>query len=108
MSDPVVGTIYQEKLPYYPPFTQPGGIGTATIPQQGQAPPDNSLQPPGPRNELTGQFIAGCGHSFSSWLIKSQGIGGVTSAIVCCPYCEWVQNIYTPYSLIDNIPIIFG
>lgn len=108
MGSPDQGTIFPQAIKYYPDFTQPGGPNTPTFPQQGQSPPDTGLQPPGPRNELTGQFMAGCGHSFMSWEVSREAVGGVPSAFVCCPYCGFIQSIWTPYTLLDQFPMIVG
>lgn len=106
MSDPIVGTIFRFGPQYYPTFTQPGGPGTNTFPQQGNAPYINGNNVG--INEIDGQFIAGCGHSFQSWSIFSCAVGGVASAVICCPYCLFIQSITTPYANINQFPIIFG
>ena len=58
---PIVGTFFNPKN-YLPPFTQPGGRGTVTFPQE-------------QTGELLGQWMLGCGHSISrnlggSWCLK--------------------------------------
>jgi hypothetical protein len=95
-SVPTVGLIFNPPK-YLPPFTQPGGIGTATLPQQMST-------------ELLGQWMSGCGHSFNNWLVYSCQVGGVQTAVVCCPLCNYCNQLISPYSAIESYPneIIFG
>src|ERR1700690_4054612 len=95
-SVPVVGEIWNPPG-YLPPFTQPGGPGTATFPQQTSA-------------ELTAQWVASCGHAFQCWLVASCSINGVQTAVIQCPYCSYVQQLISPYDAIYTWPneIIFG
>jgi hypothetical protein len=95
-SVPVVGAIWNPPS-YLPPFTQPGGIGTATFPAQ-------------QTGELVGQWTAGCGHSFQVWNVASVTIAGVQTAVVQCPYCSYVQELISPYDAIYTWPfeIIMG
>lgn len=113
MSDPIVGTIFRSPNSPYPAFTQPGGPGTATLPAQPPQPYENveGLPPnvvPIPYQEQAARFNPGCGHAIQSWEIKCAGVGGVPSAILCCPRCGWVQAIYTPYASIFDQDFIFG
>jgi hypothetical protein len=73
----------------YPPFLQPGGIGTATFPQQ-------------QIGEKLGMWVASCGHFFNSWRVISQAFLGIYSAYISCPVCGFVQRIVTPQSLIHT------
>jgi hypothetical protein len=93
---PVVGEIFNPST-YIPPFTQPGGPGTAVFPAQDTG-------------QLVGQWTAGCQHSFQCWQIYSCAINGVQAAIVCCPVCNYCQQIITPYNAIYSFPfeVIFG
>jgi hypothetical protein len=88
---PVVGEIYQP-APYQPPFTQPGGPGTTVYPVQ-------------QTGELVGQFTAGCSHSFNNWLVlATTAANGDQVAVLCCPYCHYVQQIIDPFSNIYTWP----
>lgn len=78
----------------YPPFTQPGGPGTIANPQQ-------------TINERTGPYFSGCGHSFHNWLLIWANLGSGLVALVCCPICTYIQNMYTPAQL-KEIPIVIG
>lgn len=95
-SVPVVGQIFNPPG-YLPPFTQPGGPGTQTFPQQTSG-------------ELVARFTSGCGHSFESWEIYSCTVAGIQTAVVCCPYCNFCQRLISPYDAINAWPndIIFG
>ncbi len=96
MPDPVIGQLFPSPSSTYPAAKQPGGVGTAVT------------DPAQTINEKTGYFFPGCGHSIRSWLITRVAIGGVPSALVQCPVCSYVQNIYTPASLLDAQEIILG
>jgi hypothetical protein len=93
---PVVGQIWNPPH-YLPPFTQPGGIGTQTFPQQTSG-------------ELVGRWTSGCGHSFEAWLVASCQIADIQTAVVQCPVCSYVQQLISPYAAIYTWPneIIFG
>jgi hypothetical protein len=83
---PLVGTIYNpDTAVYLPKFTQPGGPGTATFPQQ---------QP----GEMIGLFVAGCGHWFNNWDVISATVDCDEVAVMRCPLCQYVQRIIDPYS----------
>lgn len=91
------GILYEQNRKYLPTFTQPGGQGTSVFPAQ-------------QTGELVGRFIAGCGHAFEAWTIYSDSCNGVQSAFLCCPVCNFIQQIFTPYNLIHQFPneIIMG
>jgi len=81
----IVGLQFHPSL-YGPKWTQPGGIGTPVFPAQ-------------TTGELVGLFMAGCGHSFNSWIIEeSQACNGDTVAVVMCPLCRYCQRIIDPFS----------
>jgi hypothetical protein len=83
---PVVGRIYNpDTAAYLPPFTQPGGPGTATFPQQD----------PG---QMIGLFVAGCGHWFNNWDVISATVACDQVAVMRCPLCQYVQRIIDPYN----------
>lgn len=111
MADPVLGGLYLNPQRYYPIPTQPGGPGTPTVPAQ---PPVEETrvvtQPPyvGPPQEHLGRFFPGCGHSIMSYEIARTTIGGAPAALVLCPLCNYIQNIYQPPSLLDQQDIILG
>ena len=90
-----VGELYPTQ--YYPTFSQPGGPGTPTFPQQDIG-------------EKLGTFTAGCGHWFNNWWVPNSAFLGVPSAYIACPLCGYVQQIVTPQSLIYTDPfyIIVG
>lgn len=82
----------------YPKPIQPGGPGTpVTMPQQTQG-------------EMLGLWVAGCGHWFNNYDIRTAEICGTPSALVCCPLCLYIQRIITPYLAIysDANSIIFA
>jgi hypothetical protein len=91
------GVLYEQNRNYLPKFTQPGGPGTAAFPAQ-------------QTGELVGQWTAGCSHSFQNWMIYADSCLGVQSAFICCPVCNYIQTILTPYDLIHQYPndIIMG
>src|SRR5271165_5196933 len=96
-SFPVVGVIWNPPS-YSPPFTQPGGPGTAVFPAQAVG-------------ELLGQWTDGCGMSFNNCMVGSAtGQDGGQVAVVMCPLCRYVQELIEPYSAIQSFPfeIIFG
>jgi hypothetical protein len=77
-----------------PQAQQPGGPGTpVTMPLETQG-------------EMIGMWMAGCGHFFNVFSVYSAQIQGVTSALVCCPMCLYVQRIIQPYSAIH--PVMAG
>ncbi len=86
---PIVGTIFQPAVSYLSPFTQPGGPGTATFPQQD----------PG---QMIGLFVAGCGHFFNSWIIFSATVNCDQVAAMLCPVCGYCQRLIDPYSDIHS------
>jgi hypothetical protein len=95
MADPVIG----QQIPNTPQqreYTQPGGIGTPTFPQQ-------------TTDEMNGRYYPGCGHSITAYDVRQQGIGDppVSSALACCPLCGFLQTIVTPYSDFINSDTIF-
>ena len=96
MSVIVIGQLLP--LPYLPPFSQPGGIGTPTFPQQAE-------------NERQGMFFPGCGHSIMEYDVRCGKVDGqpsAPSAIVCCPLCGYVQDIITPYQAFLDMPYLYG
>lgn len=94
MANVVVGQL--DPVDYVPKPVQPGGIGTpVTMPTQTVA-------------EHNGRFMPGCGHSIMAYEVDHIAISGVPSALVKCPLCGWIQSIWTPASLLDQIPFIFG
>jgi len=108
VADPQVGTIWRKRTGG-PAYTQPGGPGTPTIPTQ---PP--SQQPPtvpyyvGPPQEHLGRFYPGCGHSIMSYEVAQDTVNGAPAALVLCPLCGYIQNIYQPPSLLDGQDIVMG
>jgi hypothetical protein len=110
MADPVIGTLYVKPgVPQPPRYTQPGGQGTPVVPTQPPQ-PQPVTQPPyvGPPQEHLGRFFPGCGHSIMSYEVVYVAVGGVPSAALLCPMCGYVQNLYTPASLLDQQDIILG
>lgn len=70
----------------YPIAVQGGGLGT---------PVTNILQTQG---EMLGLWVAGCGHWFNNYDVRFAEVGGVPSALVCCPLCLFIQRIISPAS----------
>lgn len=93
---PIVGTFFNPRT-YIPRFSQPGGVGSPTFPQEATG-------------ELLGQWMAGCSHSFNSWEVAAASSCGTQVAVVQCPICSYVQQIISPYSAINQWPndIIMG
>jgi hypothetical protein len=110
--DPVIGSLYpRSQNRYYPIPTQPGGVGTPVVPAQPPVQEATVLtQPPyvGPPQELLGRFFPGCGHSIMSWEVVLDTIAGEPAALILCPRCGYIQNIYQPPSLLDQQDIILG
>ena len=90
MSDPQVGQLLP--IPYLPTPSQPGGPGTPIT------------DPVQVFSEKNGYYYPGCGHSINSYDVVGDSVGGVPSAIVRCPLCGFIQKIFTPRSLFDNMP----
>lgn len=66
----------------YPVFTQPGGIGTQTFPQQSTG-------------EILGLWIMPyCGHATNNVEEISSSINGVQVCVVRCPLCGTVARIF--------------
>lgn len=97
MADPQVGQLWPLGDDYPTPV-QPGGPGTVVT------------SPPQDIGEKIGMWTTGCGHFFNNWAIYKVAVGGVPSALVCCPLCGYISRIITPYDLIntDANAIIFG
>jgi hypothetical protein len=86
-SVPVVGEIYNPPG-YLPPFTQPGGPGSPTYPQQSVG-------------ELTAFWIGPfCGHGFNELILYSTTVAGVQTAVLCCPVCNMCFRLIAPYNQI--------
>ena len=95
MADPVVGELRPGR-DFGAVCEQAGGIGTpVTAPVQTV-------------DEKNGQFTAGCGHWFNSWLLRQAAVAGVASALISCPLCGYIQRIVTPASDLDELEIIIG
>lgn len=90
---PLIGTQYRSDTL----FSQPEGPGTLVYPQQSVG-------------EMNGTFACGCGHFFNDWMVYEQAVCGITSAILCCPMCTYIQQIITPQALIytDAFAILVG
>jgi hypothetical protein len=73
-----------------PIFSQPGGPGTPTFPQQDVG-------------QINGLFISPCGHSFNHYMVVFRSISCGPSALLLCPLCSYVIRLFSPASLIyDN------
>lgn len=95
MADPILGELLP--VPYLPSSSQPGGPGTIVTD------PTQTVQ------EKNGFYYPGCGHSVNSYDVSRSAVGGVPSAIVKCPVCGYVEQIYTPYTIFDNLQgVLFG
>jgi len=89
MADFQVGQLYRNDGTT-PQALQPGGIGTpVTMPAQTDG-------------EKLGLWVFGCGHFFINIDVFSVSIGGVPSALLCCPVCLYIQRIVTPFTDIYN------
>lgn len=119
MSVFVVGGLYPKKTGY-PQAQQPGGPGTpVTAPNQPAAasPPLPNPYPPtipvyvGLPQEKLGRFFPGCGHSINSWEVVLSEVDGQPSqpcALVLCPLCGYIQNIYSPANNLLEQEYILG
>lgn len=88
---PIVGTFFSKK-PYLPPFTQPGGVGSQTYPQQSSG-------------EITcAQWILPCGHGTNNFEVESAQSCGTQIALLLCPLCAYLVNVISPYSAIYSYP----
>lgn len=101
--DPVLGELFNYDLTepngFVTQYTQPGGPGTPTFPQDANGSP--SIITGIPFEIGTAQFIVPyCGHSINTADITFAAVGGVPSAIVRCPRCAIVAQIITPASLL--------
>ena len=90
--EPIVGTFFHPPG-YLPPFTQPGGLGTQTFPQQDSG----SL--------ATSQWILGCGHGVGSFEIQSASdCKGNQVAALLCPLCHFCVRVFSPFQSIYSYP----
>lgn len=113
MGSPVIGGLYQPFNEGYPTPEQPGGTGSPVVPAQ---PPAQELIPPvqpvfvvgPPLAETATRFHPDCGHHIMSWEVRRGTVNGAPAALLCCPRCGFVQNIYQPPSLLDNQEFIIG
>jgi hypothetical protein len=116
MSDPVIGQLYQpHNRGGYPTPQQPGGIGSQvtdpTQPSLTQYQPYTPATNPIPYNERSAMFFPGCGHCIRSWEVVFDTVANAPAALLLCPLCGYIQNIYQPPSLILNTtitPMIYG
>lgn len=78
-------------------WSQPGGPNTTVFPQQETGNTDYFSTKP--FNELTGQYMGVCGHSFNEVLVqRDYDLDTATSvALLCCPLCGCVQRTIEPY-----------
>lgn len=74
------------------------GDGTRPTPKQPGGPGTPVTFPTITQGESLGNWTAGCSHWFQNWELVSAQIGGVTSCLVVCPLCGYVQRIIQPYS----------
>jgi hypothetical protein len=86
---PVIGQLLPQEEGY-PPAFQPGGTGTPVI------------MPAQTVGEKRGRWFLGCGHSVNAMDIRFQSVACTPSALLCCPYCLYLQRIVTPASDIYN------
>lgn len=78
-------TDYIASWPYLP--VQPAGPSTTVTDPQ-------SLP-----SELTGLFASGCGHSVVGWSLQQTSVDGEPMYAVCCPYCNFNNQLLTPQQL---------
>lgn len=81
-------------------YTQPGGPGTQVFPTQQNAQPWPDYPIPGLFiNEFVPWWTPGCGHSIKFWSIIRQFDNETNEsvAIIACPICSYIENIYSPY-----------
>lgn len=111
MGSPVIGGLIA--IPEgYPQPSQPGGIKTPVVPAQ---PPAQEPELPtvpifvgAPTAESATRFHPDCGHHIMSWEVVYATVNGAPAALLCCPRCRFVQNIYQPPSLLDQQDILIG
>jgi hypothetical protein len=101
---PVLG-IYGGWLPLY---SQPGGPGTPTFPQQQNGAPIDPRNITGIPQEIgNAMFVFGCGHWTNHPEIIFANSNCGQAAIVRCPLCQYVNKIIVPASAIYTAPYEF-
>ena len=120
MSDPVIGMLYRPNRPGYPTPKQPGGVGNVvtdptqpcTIYPNGGNPSAYTPQTnPTPYAERAACWFPGCGHAIRSWEVAIDSVGGAPAALILCPLCSYIVDIYQPPDLVLNVnlcPLILG
>ena len=94
MANPVVGELFIPPGSFRAPCIQAGGVGTPVTD------PTQTVE------ERTGKFAPACGHSINGWDIQRAAIAGVSSALITCPLCGYIQDIVTPFTLLDGEEIV--
>lgn len=79
-------------------WTQPAGPYSPVFPQQQTN--NTDILSSVPFNELTGQYMGVCGHSFNMCMVfREYDYDNETSvALLCCPSCGTVQRSIAPFS----------
>lgn len=75
--------------------------GTTPVPKQPGGPGTPVTMPTETPGEAVGQWGLGCGHFVMSLELVSAQIGGVTTCLVLCPMCKFVQRLISPYSALQ-------
>jgi hypothetical protein len=92
-----IGALYPQPGGINGIWTQPGGPNTTVYPKQESGNTDLFTQVP--YNELTGQYIGSCGHSFNSCMVfrEYNYNDDISVALLSCPQCGCVQRTVQPY-----------
>jgi hypothetical protein len=92
-----LGTLYIQPNGKGGVWSQPGGPGTTVFPQQASSNVDYFST--APFNELSGQYVFGCGHSANNCEVYRDYDydNAISVAILACPLCSYAQRTIEPY-----------
>lgn len=109
-----VGQLYKNGLINgLPVFTQPGGPGTLVYPQYPTLFPAQNQGYYQQIMSYPALYYAGCGHGFNCFEVFEvyDPYGEQQVALLCCPFCSYIQAIYEPaddYWNYEVTPIVIG
>ena len=103
-----IGTMYVRPNGPNGLFRQPGGPGTQVFPAQVTGTDYFSTRP---FSELSGQWVAGCGHfqDYPTLQNEYDEVSGKQVVLVLCSVCSWIQYSTTPelaYSTVFNPQVV--
>jgi hypothetical protein len=96
-NDWTLGALYPLKGGQGGFWAQPGGPNTTVFPQEATGNTDYFSTTP--FNELTGQYMGVCDHSFNQVMVfrDYDYDNSISVALLCCPLCGCVQRTLSPY-----------